>query len=609
MPSPVPAAADPTSPQAASPLAAPALPVVLALLGIAGLFFTSPVAAVIRELRLPDNDDLMRLAQVLDLVHGQDWFDKAQHRFGSPSAIVTHWSRLVDAPIALGILTIAPVLGERLASGLVALLWPSLLLAAFLSGLWAATGRWYGGRTAWLAVFAATQMTTMGLFAPGRIDHHNVQILAMLGVLFGLCDPAPDRRGAVWRGRLAGGLAALSLAVGLETLPFVAFCGAAAALAWLSGQRPHEAARFGAFGLALAITAPLLLAAETPPRQWLASHCDALSLPWILLACGGGLGATILARLDARLKSPRARLLAAGIAGAVTIVPFLQVQGGCIGSPLGDLPEIVRREWLDKVAEALSLPATLKFSPEMAFGGLLPIALAGGYALVQAWRATDPDAFHRDLILGGFLATGLAISVIQLRGIYISSAALPLVAGVALQRALAAAARRERPGRTIGALALALLMLGKVAALPLLAAGAVFERQSPVAVTRHLSNCAEEAGVRVLGEIAPGTVLAPVDLGTAILLFTPHRIVAAPYHRAASGIEASIRAFAGTEEDMKTAVAASGAGILALCRSWTKGAEGTFAHALASGAKAPWLDPIATGPGDLLAWRVAKRPQ
>ena len=48
-----------------------------------------------------DTDSAMRLAQVRDLMHGQGWFDTVQHRMNVPFGLPMHWSRLVDAPLAL----------------------------------------------------------------------------------------------------------------------------------------------------------------------------------------------------------------------------------------------------------------------------------------------------------------------------------------------------------------------------------------------------------------------------------------------------------------------------------------------------------------------------
>lgn len=594
-------------PRQTSLFAHPLLPAALAAVGLVGFALQVPVLPVIRDLSLPDNDDLMRLVQVLDLVRGQDWFDKVQGRFGPPPGAATHWSRLVDAPLAGGILALRPLVGERLAAGIVAAVWPPILLALYLAGTWFAARRWFGTRAAWLAVLAATQLTTIGLFAPGRVDHHNLQVVAVLGILIAVADPVRDASRAAGRGMAAGLLAALSLAIGIEALPLVALCGAALSLAWVAEDGRAERARLAAFGATLALAAPILYAAETLPSAWLAERCDALSPAWLLLTTVGGAGATALVAAGRLLPTRQARFLAVLTVGAIAAAPFAVLFGGCVTNPLGDLSEVVRRDWLGQVAEALPLRSALKLSPEMVVGGILPLAVAALVAGANAARAPR-ESRSRDLALAAFLGLGAAMACVQLRGIYIASAALPLVAGPALGRAFRLAASGARPGRVAAAFGLAFAMLGKVAALPVLALQSAGIGTHEAAISRQLSGCAEAASLRPLADLPAVTILAPIDLGTAILLHTPHRIVAAPYHREAKGIEAALRAFSGPEADLLGEVRANGAAIVALCRSWTSSAPESFAYALASGAAAPWLAPLAAGNGDLMAWRVVPAP-
>ena len=92
------------------------------------------------------------------------------------------------------------------------------------------------------AAFALFLVTTSAMalaqFRPGRIDHHNAQILcAVAGLLF-LARSLDDRR-AGW---IAGALLGLGLAIGYEAIALVVPALALAALAavW---QPQHEPAR------------------------------------------------------------------------------------------------------------------------------------------------------------------------------------------------------------------------------------------------------------------------------------------------------------------------------------------------------------------------------
>ncbi|TIV65425.1 MAG: GtrA family protein, partial [Mesorhizobium sp.] len=75
-----------------------------------------------------DNDNLLRLVEVRDLLAGQGWFDLHQYRMGLEGGFVMHWSRLVDAPIAVIVLAASALTGSRpLAEDVAQVLWPALL--------------------------------------------------------------------------------------------------------------------------------------------------------------------------------------------------------------------------------------------------------------------------------------------------------------------------------------------------------------------------------------------------------------------------------------------------------------------------------------------------
>src|SRR5262249_11406380 len=135
---------------------------------------------------LGDPDDALRLVSARALLDGAPWFDPTLARVGAPEPLLSHWSRLVDLPLATLIGLLRPLLGQDLGELLMRLFWPLALFAALsaatvreayrLGAAWAAAGA---------AVLAATSIGATGQFWPGRIDHHNVQILcAVVGLQF-----------------------------------------------------------------------------------------------------------------------------------------------------------------------------------------------------------------------------------------------------------------------------------------------------------------------------------------------------------------------------------------------------------------------------------------
>jgi hypothetical protein len=119
--------------------------------------------------------------------------------------------------------------------------------------------------------------------------------------------------------------------------------------------------------------------------------------------------------------------------------------------------------------------------------------------------------------------------------------------------------------------------------------------------------CDDPLVLKTLGSIAPGLVMAQIDLGPGILLHTPHAIVAAGYHRAPEGIAAAIEAFRGGEADMRGVVEEFGADYLVLCPGWlSRDANLPFARALAEGRSVTWLQPLDRVAAPLQAWRVVR---
>src|SRR4051794_4187846 len=234
--------------------------------------------AEIRFFSLGDTDDNMRMMQVRGLLSGQGWFDLAQHRLAGSNI---HWSRLVDLPIAGLILVLRPLIGgaaaERWAVGFAPLI-PYLLLLLSVS---LTVRRLVDTRAfplAFLALFFAG--STNGMFMPERIDHHGWQLALLALGVSGIAD-----RDRVRGGIVLGISTALSLAIGLEMLIYLALAAAAMALFWVDDR--EERGRLASFAVTLSGGTALafLIFASNPNRL---AVCDALSPVWLSDALIGG---------------------------------------------------------------------------------------------------------------------------------------------------------------------------------------------------------------------------------------------------------------------------------------------------------------------------------
>ena len=163
-----------------------------------------------------------------------------------------------------------------------------------------------------VAVIGAVAIWTIGVFAPGALDHHNIQVSLSLWLLALLL---PGSR-PVASYAAAGLVAVAMLAIGMEVLPYVATAGAVVSLGYVAGSVTPVQAR--AFGATVAVSAASIFLATVAPRNWAASACDAYSSFHLVTGMTGGLG---LAAVTFLPRGPALR--AAGI--AVLVAGFLAV--------------------------------------------------------------------------------------------------------------------------------------------------------------------------------------------------------------------------------------------------------------------------------------------
>ncbi|HEY8564876.1 MAG TPA: hypothetical protein VIL65_05200 [Beijerinckiaceae bacterium] len=560
-----------------------------------GLRASATLPDVVGAVSLPDTDDAMRLVGVRDLLAGQGWFDLIQRRIGSPEGVPMHWSRLVDAPIAALVLLFSPVTGRALAEGLTAALWPALLFGAYLGLLATGARRLFGSVPAMLAVIVAAAVPDLaGVFAPGRVDHHSVQAILALGVLLAVAWPAAQAGAPDRAGLLGGGSAGLSLAIGLETLPFIALAGVVLALEWVREGDPR---RLRDFGAGLAASSAGLFLVQTSPGSWTVAACDVLAPPVLMLAVGGGLAAVLLTAL--RLPGGL-RLAATGTVGLSLLAAVGAAFPHCLAGPYASLPPDLRTYWLDQVTEAMPLLTSLRLRPASTLGSAGPLLAAALLASGLAWR----DNTHRRafLVVAAALWLGLALSCLQVRATMVASAVMPLAAGAALAwvwRKLKRDASRPR----IPILVASFALFAPIWTAPL-GLAAAFGRSAPAEDTAAPLACARS--IAWLDRFPPTTVLADADLGAVLLQRTRHAVVAAPYHRAVAGLQASIDAFRGDEEAARAVMRRTGATLFVVCPTYlaTYGPGPTFARALVAGATVPWLERVENAP--LLVWRLVE---
>ena len=553
-------------------------------------------------------DDAMRAVEVRDLLAGQGWFDTVQHRLAPGHGAPMHWSRLADLPLAGTIRLLAGPLGTDAAERVARLAQPVVLLALFMF-CQARLGRALLGERGALAacLLAGGGIETVGVFLPGHIHHHALQVALLMAmaalVADGVAEPA--RRAARFAG--AGGLVALTLAINLQNLPFALVAVAALGLGWILQGAPFAAALRG-FALAVLAGTAAVFLLQVPPERSTAATCDAFGAPHLLAVWLGGAGLLALSAATAGLPGRLGRA-AAGLALALAVLLAMRAAyPACLGDPYAGVDPELRLRWLAEVGEAMPLAGLLRRDP----AGTVPVAaaLALGLALVAAALRREAGALRaRWAVVAGLGLAGLAGTLWEIR---VAASAEPFAA-LGAAWALCRWFDPARPRKPLAALlclacGLALTQAGWTAAL---AAATPSARGGAGAGPRiDAAACFAPASYAALAGLPAGLVLSTIDPGSQILAYTHHSVLAAPYHRNGYGNLLSLHAFDADPATARELVRGAGVRYVALCLTSPEVVEAAarapdgLAGRLSSGRVPEGLRPVGTGDGPVQLFEV-----
>ncbi len=546
-----------------------------------------------------DADDALRMQQVRDLLNGQGWFDLHQYRIAPPDGVAMHWTRIVDVPLAAIILIFRPLLGQAQAEILATVMVPLINLAAAMLLCARLAARQFGT----MAGIIAAQMVVAAIPAsvrmmPLNIDHHGWQFVLALVALNGMASRGQRAGGAV-----AGLALALALAISLESLPLAIIFAGVCALRMMRGQREWLGAYMASLGLGSAV-----LFLVTRGLSDLADHCDAISPVhvMVLLWCAGCC-TLLMPRLRRRPAALSLIMLGLIGLGALAIMALRAPQ--CVGlDAFAALDPLVKRVWLDSVAEGLPVwRQVLLVSATMV---LLPL-----FGLIACWRLwrNAQDQESRDwwldmaLLLAGATVVGLLVTR--------ASAVSCLFATVpaAWQFRAQVAAWRADPlilRRLVRMVFLVVLLVPGVA---IGLAGEAVMRQPTRPSSAGL--CKLPKALPALAQQPETIILVGIDLGPAILVNTPHTVVATGHHRASAAIRDLLVAFLGPDHGARAIIARRKATMVVICPTDGEALlyrrlapDGFMAH-LAAGKAPAWLEPVPLGAsGGIRMWKVRPLP-
>lgn len=508
-----------------------------------------------------DTDDALRMVEVRDLLAGQSWFDLTQYRMTPPVGIAMHWSRLIDAPLAGLILLFRPFATELSAEALAATIWPALLLLP----TWLAVGR-MAQRLAdaqaghFAVLLAIASLYPFGFFRPGEIDHHNAQLALTLTGIALLLDIERTRAAVA-----CAALNAVSLGIGLETLPYVLVTCLAVSVAWIV-RGPALSGSVCRFGLTFATTSMFLLLAVVANHERTSVACDTFSGFYALLAIAGGGGlaaATVFPLLSGNTfaRAASVTLLAIGLA---TLTLLLAPQ--CLHGPYATVSPELDRIWLSRVEEAQS-PWFSASSGTGFFFATYIYALAGVAMSAAAATLVERGTRMAVVTVAIFCAIAVAVATFEARGL--PFAILTGIPGIAV------AIRRLtqqwiKPGFGRAAVAttalaafseVAFLMIGNYGL-----EGAHHVEQRVLAHTAAL-DCMNDRAAAQLARLPKGRVADFLAAAPAILLYTHDSVMAGSYHRDGTAILELYRLFTDSPDVGAAIVRKYGIDYVVTCRA------------------------------------------
>ena len=540
----------------------------------------------------PDTDDAMRFATTRDWLSGQSFLDMHQYRLNPAAPVLMHWSRLPDlyfgGLLKLFSLVLAPEAAVR-AMGFVSVF--SFEVGFF--ALSASIARRLLGPAAMLPTICILGLSgqVVGEFAAGHIDHHGLQLLLAAGFMHETL-AALDLR-SVGRAALAGALGALSMQIGLETLPAVLALPTIFAFAFTFGGAAYAPAVRG-FALGLGIASVAELVGLSPAGQRSVPAIDQFSIlqaTGAVLTCAAFLACAALAK---RIAGPKARFAFVAAAGAAVLATLYAAFPGAFVDPMAHVDPLLAKVWLANVREAKPLFVAVSGDPAKLIADEFASVLGLAALLVAAWRERGLSrAKFAALALAALV--GLATTLWQIRGTS-GFAAFALFGGVWTWVRATEAAERQRRTWLRFASAFAFVPFGAsawAAALPVKAPD-----------LSGSNECRAPANVALLDKLPRGPIFGPIDLGADVLAFTRQAVVAAPFHRNNAGNGELVRAMLAKPDDARAIVEDAGARWLVACDAlpetavFTRLAPGGLAAALRKGEAPAWLKPVRgqTGP-------------
>ncbi len=533
-----------------------------------------------------DTDDALRLVQVRALLAGRGWYDQVFSRIDPPQGMTSNWSRLVDAAEAGFILFLRVFFPDDTAELIARETFPLLLLAPAIAAA-LILARNLGAKMSVMicAALLAVELLLYRQFQPGRLDHHDFQIMFMMVVLAAATLPSVSKTAGI----IAGVATALGLAVGLEALPFQIIAGILFAVRYAFFGEANAAFHYG-WSIAAATAALFLV--QTPPHLWGVPFCDALAINLVIAVAIAGFGMAVLSARPELSRTAKVAGLAA--LGIVSAIAYLAVHPSCVKGPFADIDPGLKTVWLDRVNEMLPLWNLYKVDFADAVHGAI-MMIAAAVSLFVIWKKNGP--WPARLAMAMVLPLAILVGIRYARAQdYLFWFGIPAMAA-----ALSYTIPKYTANRVL-TVVVSLLFCPLYLTLLIL----MIEPVHAGGKGGLPASCGRISDYKTLAALQPGLVLADLDAGPMILVNTPHSVLTAPYHRLSSQLIRIANVEMGPSEAAEMSVRGLKADYVVDCTALSDKGSGFF-HDLRGGKSFGWLTKV-SAPGDVIQiWRVNPR--
>jgi hypothetical protein len=546
-----------------------------------------------------DPDDQLRLVQLRDFLNGQSWFDTNQYRLNPPDGGPMHWSRLIELPLALIVIIMTPLFGpataEMIAGTFIPLL--GLGLVAYMLGRIA---------TAIHSIEAGLVATGIALIAPAllmqfrpmRIDHHGWQIVMATLSLWTLFWPNKKTAGTI-----LGCALATWLHISLEGAPLTAAFFILLGWRWIF-DRAHGLRLL--WTISAFVVASLTLFFGTQARGIYASiYCDTVSPPHLAAILAAAI--IMISAISIRPSDRRLRLAAAGAAAVAAGAALLYFAPQCATGAFGNLDPLVRDYWYINVNEGLPVWRQDMTTALSLLAG--PVcAIAALYIGKKHIKIAERSNWH---IAGFFALYSAALSFLVFRTVSVASAfAIPLVA-IWIVQLFGKYRKAVAPVQRIGLVAAMLALIIPGAVLNSITKSILpQESAANVKLDKQTGKCESVSSLAKLDALPKGNIVAPFDMGAAILLTTRHSVLATSHHRNQQAMHDHIKIFRSPAGEAWTFLDKHGINYIAVCANEaemdfyeTRDPKGLWAI-LAKGNWPGYLERLPDMGSGIKVWRV-----